>query len=284
MARKAASLAVDQVMLDLEDGIAPPAKVDARARVIASLRSRDWSGKIASVRVNDASTEWFEDDVLDIVGAAGEFIDSIVLPKVEATSHVIALALLLDRVERERRLQRRIAIEPQIESARGLEVAAAIAAAHERVVSLTFGPADYAASINSPMLTIGDHRLAYPGHVWHYPLSRIVTAAKAAGLAAIDGPFGALEDEKGLRDSASMARALGCDGKWAIHPSQIEPITHVFTPGGDEVERARRIAERYAGAAAERGVGAVAYEGELVDAASLRLARTLLPERPTSTD
>src|SRR5215469_9071057 len=227
MARKAASLAVDQVMLDLEDAIAPTAKVDARARVVASLRSLDWSGKIASVRVNDATTPWFERDVLDIVGAAGAFIDSIVLPKVEATSHVIALALLLDRVEREHRLARRIAIEPQIESARGLEAAAEIAVAHERVVSLTFGPADYAASINSPMLTIGDHRLSYPGHVWHYALSRIVAAAKAAGLAAIDGPFGALEDERGLADSASMARALGCDGKWAIHPNQIATLTNV---------------------------------------------------------
>jgi len=284
MAAKACALDVDQVMLDLEDAIAPAAKPEARKQAIDSVMQLDWSGKILSVRVNDVTTEWFERDVLDVVGAAGSKIQTIVLPKVERPSDVRTLALLLSRVERERNLQRRIGIEPQIESPLGLVAVQSIAAAHERVESLTFGPADFAASIGSPMLTIGGHTIDYPGHVWHYALSRIVTAAKAFGLAAIDGPFGALRDAQGLEQSASMARALGCDGKWAIHPDQIELITRTFTPSDEELARARRISERYAGASGAGGVGAVSYESELLDAASARLAQSLLRRSAKPTD
>lgn len=276
MAAKAAALDVDQVMLDLEDAVAPAAKVDARMRVVESLSSASWTNKIVSVRVNDVTSAWFERDVLDVVEAAGDKIDTIVLPKVERPSDVRTLALLLARVERAKGRERPIGIEPQIESAKGLACCEKIAQAHERVESLTFGPADFAASIGSPALTIGDHRLPYPGHVWHYAMSRIVVAAKAAGLAAIDGPYGAINDNEGLAESVQMARVLGFDGKWAIHPAQIDPITKTFTPTAAELERARRISDRYGRALSGEGVGAVAFEGELVDAASLRLAQRAL--------
>lgn len=282
MAAKAAALDVDQVMLDLEDAVAPDAKPQARARVIESLNALDWHDKIASVRVNDETTAWFERDVSEVVGGAGQRIQTIVLPKVESPAQVRTLALLLSRVERRKGIGRRIGIEPQIESARGLVAAESIAAADARVVSLTFGPADFAASIGSPVLTIGDHHTSYPGHIWHYPLARIVVAAKAAGIAAIDGPYGVLQDEAGLAESASMARALGCDGKWAIHPRQIETITRTFTPTSEELARAAAIARRYAGATSAEGVGAVSYESELLDAASARLAESLLRKMPKS--
>jgi citrate lyase subunit beta/citryl-CoA lyase len=280
MAAKAAALDVDQVMLDLEDAVAPAAKVEARAGVIGSLLTATWNTKIVSVRVNDVRSQWFERDVLDVVEAAGDKIDTIVLPKAEQPSDVRTLALLLGRLERARGFARRIGIEPQIESASGLARSEEIAQAHERVESLTFGPADFAASIGSPALTIGGHRFPYPGHVWHYAMSRIVVAAKAAGLAAIDGPYGAIKDREGLVESAQMAKVLGFDGKWAIHPSQVGPIVETFAPTADELDRARRIADRYGRALSGEGVGAVAFEGELVDAATLRLAeRALRNER-----
>jgi citrate lyase beta subunit len=284
MAAKAAMLDVDQVMLDLEDAVAPPAKPEARKRVVDSLTNLDWSGKIVSVRVNVVSTQWFERDVTEVVAAAGHIIQTIVLPKVEEPADVRTLALLLRRIEREKNFERAIGIEPQIESARGLVNAEQIATSHQRVESLTFGPADFAASIGAPSLTIGGHQFRYPGHVWQYALSRIVVAAKAAGLAAIDGPYGALDDSAGLVESALMARALGCDGKWAVHPSQIAPITETFTPTKEEIARARRIAARYAQASSGEGVGAISYEDELLDAASAKLAGSLLRRTPKSTD
>jgi citrate lyase subunit beta / citryl-CoA lyase len=276
MMAKAASLRVDQVMLDLEDAVADNAKVAARATVIAALGNHDWSEKILSVRVNARSTRWFEDDVREVVGAAGDAIDTVVMPKADDADDVLALASLLDDVETERGLERRVGIEPQIESARGLCFAERIAFAHERVESLTFGPADFAASIGSPVLAIGEFKVGYPGHVWHYALSRIVVAAKAAGLVAIDGPYGNIDDSDGLRESAQLARILGCDGKWAIHPSQIEPLTLAFTPSDEELARAREIAARYETATTGERTGAVKHGGELLDAASLRLAKSTL--------
>lgn len=276
MMAKAASLRVDQVLLDLEDAVADGAKIAARATVIAALREHDWSGKIVSVRVNARPTRWFEDDVREVVGAAGDAIDSVVMPKVDDADDALALAKLLDEVETEHGLERQIVIEPQIESARGLCFVERIAFAHERIESLTFGPADFAASIGSPVLAIGEFKVGYPGHVWHYALARIVVAAKAAGLVAIDGPYGNIDDVEGLRESARMARVLGCDGKWAIHPSQVEPLTEVFTPSDEELARAREIAERYETATAREHSGAVKHGGELLDAASLRLAKSTL--------
>jgi citrate lyase subunit beta/citryl-CoA lyase len=276
MIAKAAGLDVDQVMLDLEDAVAPDAKVAARAHVVNALLQHDWTGKIVSVRVNALTTPWFERDVIEVVEGAVGAIGTIVLPKTDDADDVIKLAELLDHIENAKYATRRIGIEPQIESAHGLCFVERIAFAHERIESLTFGPADFAASIGSPVLSIGAFRFPYPGHVWHYALSRIVVAAKASGLAAIDGPYGNLEDTDGLIESSHMARVLGCDGKWAIHPSQIEPITTVFTPSEEELERARDIAQRYARATGSEGMGAVAHEGELLDAASLRLADSTL--------
>ena len=275
MAAKAASLAVDQVMLDLEDAVAPSAKPEARSQVARSLQRLDWSGKTISVRVNPVASSWFQRDVDEVAGIAGDRIDTVVLPKVESAAAVRELALMLHRIERERNFARRIGIEPQIESAKGLGCVEEIATADERVESLTFGPADFAASIGSPVLTIGGEAGDYPGYVWHYALARIVAAAKAVGLAAIDGPLGILKDEKRLERSARIARALGCDGKWAIHPDQIAPIQAIFTSSAEEMARARGIADRYA-ESGRSAAGATSYEGELLDAASLRLAEAIL--------
>ena len=276
MLSKAASIGVDQVMLDLEDAVAPDMKESSRATVVRALREHRWDGKVISVRVNDYATPWFELDVIEVVEAAGDTIDTVVLPKVDGAHDVIALASLLERIERARGLTRPIGIEPQIESARALCFVEQIACAHPRVESLTFGPADFAASIGSPVLSIGEFRTPYPGHVWHYALSRIVVAAKAARLVAMDGPYGNFKDRDGLLESSMMARILGCDGKWAIHPDQIAPITEAFSPSEEELERAREIAERYRRATGAERTGAVAHDDQLLDAASQRLAEGVL--------
>jgi len=256
--------------------VAVDAKVGARATVVKALLDNQWPDKIVSVRVNAATTNWFEEDVIEVVRGAGARIDTIVLPKVESAQDVRLLAMLLTRTERRHGLARAIGIEPQIESAHGLRFVEEIAEADERVESLTFGPADYAASIGSPVLSIGTNELDYPGHVWHYPMSRIVVAAKSRGLAVIDGPYGVIDDTAGLLASAKLARALGYDGKWAVHPSQIETIVDVFSPTDAEIARAQSIVERYTNATIRERLGAVAHDGELLDAASLKLAESTL--------
>jgi citrate lyase subunit beta / citryl-CoA lyase len=247
MLAKAPSLPADEVIVDLEDAVPPPEKEAARRLAVTTLR-RGPLGRTTALRVNDRSTPWWEDDLR---AAADSQPDVVVLPKVESPEDVAAAAELLPAG---------IGLEAQIETARGLAEAERIAAA-PRLEALVFGPADLAASLGVPVLTIG-------AGTSEYPLARVVAAARASGLQAVDGPHARLGDDLGLVRSARRALDLGYDGKWVIHPRQIEPVNLLFTPSPAEIERAGRLL-----AAAE---GAARFEGELVDEASRRLAESLL--------
>lgn len=273
---KAAASAADLVFLDLEDSVAPDARPAARQTIIAALNEQDWGGKLRAVRVNATSSQWFYDDLITVVEGAGHQIDVVILPKVNLPGDVYMLDMLLGQIEAKLGLRHTIAIEAQIETAQGMAQVEQIATASRRLAALIFGPGDYAASIGAPVLEIGGQPAEYPGHLWHYALSRMVVAAKAAGLEAIDGPFGAYADQAGLETSARLARMLGCDGKWAIHPSQIAPINAIFTPTEAEVARAQRIVTRYREATGGEARGAVVLDGEMIDAASLRMAERVL--------
>lgn len=276
---KALASDADLVFLDLEDGVAPEARASARRAAVAALLREDWGSQLRAVRVNATSSPWYYEDLIGVVEAAGSRLDIVIVPKVEEPGDVYMTARLLEQIETRHGFGRPIAIEAQIETARGMLQVEAIAAAGRRLDALTFGPGDYAASIGAPVLAIGGEAAGYPGHLWHAALSRIVVAARAYGLQAIDGPYGAFRDPAGLTRSAGLARALGCDGKWAIHPSQLAPINAAFSPSAAELERAQAIVERYERATGVEARGAVALDGELIDAASLRMARRTLGRR-----
>lgn len=280
MLRKAAESRADEVLLDLEDAVAPAAKVDARSTIVEALRTASWGLKVVVVRINDVRTPWAYRDLVEVVEAAGDRLDDVMVPKVEGPEDLLFVARLLDGIEAHVGLSRRLGLEAQIESAAGCARVEEIARATDRLRTIVFGPADYAADLGIPVLSIGQEVAGYPGHLWHYAMARIVNAARAVGLQAIDGPWGALEDLEGLRASARLARALGFEGKWAVHPSQIDPLNELFAPTQAEVARARRIVEAYRQAAegesAEGIRGALRHEGELLDAASVRMAQRIL--------
>ena len=273
---RAATSPADEIMLDLEDGVAPAARPEARTNIVKALNEIDWGSRIRAVRVNDVRTQWFYQDLIAVVEGAGAHLDAIILPKVNRPEDVYMLDMLLHQIEAAMGLAGRIGIEAQIETAEGMANVEAIARASPRLETLIFGPGDYAASIGMPILRIGGHDFDYPGHLWHAALSRIVVAAKAAGLEALDGPYGAYHDTEGLRTSARLARALGCDGKWAIHPAQLDPINQIFSPTEAELSEARRLHDRYMRALGDEQTGAITLGGELIDAASLRLAERIL--------
>ena len=273
---RAATTEADLVLLDLEDSVPPAARPEARANIVRALNEIDWGGRLRAVRVNDVRTQYFYQDVIAVVEGAGANLDAIILPKVNRPEDVYMLDMLVHQIEMGQGLPARIGIEAQIETAEGMASVEQIARASRRLETLIFGPGDFAASVGMPMLRIGEHGLDYPGHLWHAALSRIVVAAKAAGLEALDGPYGAYQDLEGLRAAAILARQLGCDGKWAIHPSQIGPINEIFSPTHEELARAQAIHERYQRSLAEGAQGAFALDGDLIDAASLRMAERLL--------
>jgi citrate lyase subunit beta/citryl-CoA lyase len=279
MLEKAQSLPADEVFLDLEDAVAPDAKDDARRNVVAALRDGDWAGRTVVVRVNDWTTPWTHRDVVDVVGAAGDRIDCLMLPKAEGAHHVAALDLLLTQVERAHGLDLgRIGIEAQIESARGLVDIDAIAAASPRTETLVYGPADMMASLNMRSLVVGEQPPGYsPGDAYHYALMRILVAARAHGLQAIDGPYLQVRDVEGFRRSAQRAAALGYDGKWVLHPDQIAAGNEVFSPAQDDYDRAEDILEAYAHAVSDAGGrrGAVMLGDEMIDEASRKMAEVV---------
>ena len=267
--------AADEIFLDLEDSVAPAAKTDARAAVVSALMTYPYEGKTRVVRVNPVDSEWHEDDVTVVVAGAGKRIDCLMVPKVESADEVRALDGMLAALEESLGLARPIGLELQIESARGLDRVSEIAAASSRTETLVLGPGDLSASLRTPLLTVGGLSKDYPGDFWHYFLARIVVAARANGLQPIDGPFGDIGDVEGLRESARRSALLGCDGKWAIHPSQIAAINEVFTPSRSDVERAAAILDAYA-RAADRRMGAVMLGGEMIDEASRKMAEVVM--------
>ena len=275
---KARDSAADIVMFDLEDSVPVDQKKAARAQVIQSLLSLDWYKKTVTVRCNALDTPFAYRDLVDIIDNAGHLLDAVVIPKVNHPGDIHFVHRLLDGIEMDRQFSNRIGIEASIESAAGLENVSLTAKASNRMVSLVFGIADYSASIGARLVSVSGHGEAetdvYPGHRWHFPLSRIIMAAKANGLQVMDSPYGNFKDLDGLRRSAAMSNALGCDGKWVIHPSQIEIVNAVFSPSPEEIERARVVIEAYE-VAAESGRGAVSLDGSVVDNATIRMARQL---------
>ncbi|MDR2579533.1 MAG: CoA ester lyase [Fibromonadaceae bacterium] len=276
MHRKAFELAADVIMLDLEDSVPFDSKQAARAQVISTLGNADLRSYGISVRVNSVDTSYCFRDVIEVAQAVGNKINSLVLPKVDNAGDVHFLSRLLDGIELETGIETPIAIDATIESAIGVENIAEIAAA-PRVRSLIFGIADYSASIGARLNSISGHgeneQEIYPGHRWNFVMSKIAQTAKAHNLLAIDAPYGHFQDLLGLVSNAKAACALGFDGKWAIHPSQIETINNVFSPTKEEIDRAKRIIEA---AKASAGRGAFAVDGRMVDRATLRLAKKLV--------
>ena len=278
MIEKALASSADIVMLDLEDATAPAQKAEARLVVIDAVRNGDWRDRPRTFRCNGLDTQWMYRDVVEVLQGTECAVDRIVLPKTSDAADVRAISILLRQIEMEFGRADPAQLDVQIETASGVVHCEEIAVSDPRVVALTFGPGDFAASAGYPLAGIGladGWDAAYAGHRWHYPMSRLSIAAHAAGIGAIDGPYAAFRDLDGLRASAHAARALGYDGKWCIHPDQIAIVNEVFTPSAEEVEHARRVLSAYREATAA-GVGAIAIGTEMVDAANLRMAlRTL---------
>jgi citrate lyase subunit beta/citryl-CoA lyase len=271
MLEKAAALDVDEVIVDLEDSVPRDLKTDGtRKAVTDALERRDWRARIVAVRVNAPGTEWFEDDLRSLASSAGGRLDAVVVPKVESAQTVLAVDALLSQLG-----LARVALEAQIESALGLLHVEAIAGASPRLEALVFGPGDYAASLGISQTVLGGLDPHYPGDQWHYARSRIAVAAHAHGLEPIDGPYADYRDADGLVAIARLARAVGCTGKWVIHPDQIEPCAAVFAPSADEVEHAMRVLAALDDAA-RSGRGAAQLDGRMIDEASRRDAETVL--------
>ncbi|WP_101065491.1 HpcH/HpaI aldolase/citrate lyase family protein [Roseovarius salinarum] len=277
MIEKAADSAADYVFLDLEDAVAPPDKIKARANIIEALNAIDWQarGKTVSIRINGLDTHYMYRDVVEIVEQAGARVDTILVPKVGVPADLYTVETLLSQIEDATGLTHRIGLEALIETALGMANVEAIAATPGRLEALHFGVADYAASNRARTVVIGGLNPDYPGDQWHFALSRMTVACRAYGLRAVDGPFGDFSDPDAYTASARRAAALGIEGKWAIHPSQIELANAVFSPPEAEVTRARRIIEELQKAEAE-GRGAASLDGKMIDAASERMARNVL--------
>jgi citrate lyase subunit beta/citryl-CoA lyase len=276
MMDKAQRLDADEIFLDLEDAVAADAKDEARRNVVAALQSGGWGTRTVAVRVNDWTTSWTHRDVVDVVTQAGARIDCVVLSKADSAHQVAALDLLLTQAEKTAGLEvGRIGIEVQIESARALLDIDAIASASARTEALVFGPADFMASLNMRTLVVGEQPPGYEiGDAYHYALMRILVTARAHDLQAIDGPYLQVRDTAGFRRSAQSAAALGYDGKWVLHPDQIETGNHVFSPAQEDYERAEAILTAYEHSTSTAGGrrGAVMLGDEMIDEASRKMA------------
>lgn len=270
---KARELPADEVMLDLEDSVAPDAKDDARELAITALTGGGWDGKLVAVRINDATTRWAHKDVIAVVEGAPGAVDSLILPKVSSPAAVIWLDVLLGQAEKAADLPAgKTRIQAQIEDAAGLAAVEAIATASPRLASLVFGPADFMASIGMRSLTVGGQPEGYEFDAHHYPLMRLLVAARAARLQAIDGPYARIHDTDGLRKAATSVAALGYDGKWVLHPAQVDVVNEAFTPSAVDYARAARILDAYEQATSVDRRGAVMLDGEMIDEASRKMA------------
>jgi malyl-CoA/(S)-citramalyl-CoA lyase len=287
---KAAKSAADVIFLDLEDAVAPDDKPQARKNIIQAIGDVDWGNKALAVRINGLDTHFMYRDVVDVLEQAGDRLDLIMIPKVGTAADVYAVDMLVTQIEAAKGRKKRIGFELIIETALGMQNINEIAAASPRNESLHFGVADYAASTRARTTSIGGANPDYAvltdasesgardthwGDMWHYAISRMVVAARANGLRAVDGPFGNFSDAEGYKSTARRAAVLGCEGKWAIHPSQIALGNEVFSPSQKDVEQARRIIAAMKQAEAE-GKGAVSLDGRLIDYASIRQAEVLV--------
>lgn len=276
MLDKARSLPIDQVFMDIEDAVAPLAKPQARKNIVNALNEGGYDGKIRSVRVNDWTTQWTYADVIEVVEGAGANLDAIMLPKVQTADQVIALDLLLTQLEKSNGLEvGRIGIEAQIENALGLINVDAIAQASPRVETIIFGPADFMASINMKSLVVGEQPPGYDtGDAYHYILMRILMAARAYNKQAIDGPYLQIKDVEGFRRVAARSAALGFDGKWALHPGQVDAANEIYSPNQSDYDHAELILDAYEYFTSVSGgaKGAAMLGDEMIDEASRKMA------------
>jgi citrate lyase beta subunit len=278
MIEKAASSAADAVCIDMEDSVALDEKAANRANAIRAFKELDFGRLTRILRINDLETPFAYRDVIEIVEAAGERIDLIMLPKANSPDDVTFLDKLLTQIEAYRAFPRRIGIEAQIETASGFLAVRETAQASTRLEALIFGPGDYAASMQMPSAGIGEfdrHDEIYPGHRWHAVMHAIVAVARANGLRCVDGPYGSHKDASGLEKSCSIARALGFDGKQCIHPNQLSTVNSAFTPPASEVAQAEKIVQAYEQAVADRK-GVISLNGKMLDAANVRMAQSIL--------
>ena len=277
MFEKALNSNADYIFLDLEDAVSPNDKIAARANVIKALNEIDWNGKgkTISVRINSLDTHYMYSDIIEIVEKAGDKLDTVLVPKAGTASDVYMVDCLLTQIETNKKIKKKIGIECLIETALGMSNIKDIAKSSQRLEALHFGVADYAASLRARTVIIGGLNPDYPGDQWHHGLSELVMTCRAYGLRAIDGPFGDFNDPDAYILSAKRAAAIGIEGKWAIHPSQIDLANKVFSPPETEVTKAKRILEELDKAAKE-GKGAAQLDGRMIDAASARMAENVV--------
>ena len=270
---KAPTVVADMSFLDLEDSVAPLEKEAARAKVVGAIREQSWDDRVLCVRVNAWDTKWTYGDIIEVVGKAGERLDEVMLPKVQSAAEVVALDLLLSQVEQTCGLPpRHIGIEAQIETTRGLIAVDEICAASDRLEAIIFGPADFAASMEMPVLTGGVQIPEYPGDHFNYVFSRILMAGRANSLQVIDGPYLKVKDIDGLRDFSMRTRILGYDGKWALTPDQVTALNEVYSPTQEQFDRAFDILDAYEKATGSDRKGAVMFGDEMIDEASRKIA------------
>ena len=273
MLTKAPGLGSDMVFMDLEDSVAPLEKEAARGKVVDAIKNQDWGDKVVCVRINAWDTAWTVFDVVEVVGNAGERLDEVMLPKVQSASEIVALDLLLTQVEAHAGLPSgHIGIEAQIETARGLINVEEICAASPRLETIIFGPADFAASIEMPVLTGGVQIPEYPGDHFHYVFSKILMAGRANGLQVIDGPFLKIREPDAFRDYCQRTKVLGYDGKWALHPDQVTILNELYSPTQEQFDRAWDILDAYEQATEGDRKGAVMFGDEMIDEASRKMA------------
>jgi len=277
MIEKAIKSAADYIFLDCEDAVAPPDKDQARKNIIQALNDMDWkgAGKTVSVRINGLDTHYMYRDVVDIMEQAGHKLDTILVPKVGVPADLYAVETIMSQIEVAKGIKHKVGTEALIETPLGMANVEAIAACHSRCEAMHFGVADYAAFNKARTVVIGGLNPDYPGDQWHFALSRMTVACRAYGLRPIDGPFGDFSDPAGYTAGAKRAAALGIEGKWAIHPSQIELANAVFSPTAAEVTKAERILVALKEAEAQ-GKGAASLDGKMIDAASEKMANNLL--------
>jgi citrate lyase subunit beta/citryl-CoA lyase len=277
MFEKALNSEADFVFLDLEDAVSPNDKISARENVIKALKEMDWrgKGKTISVRINGLDTHYMYRDVVEIMMQAGEYVDTLLIPKVGVSGDVYMVDCMVNQIEQERNLKNKIGLECLIETALGMVNIEEIAKSSSRLEALHFGVADYAASLRARTVVIGGLNPDYPGDQWHHGLAKLAAPCRAYGLRPIDGPFGDFNDPDGYIDAAKRGAAIGIEGKWAIHPSQIQHANEVFSPPAKEVEKANRIIEELK-KAAEEGKGAAQLDGRMIDAASERMAKNIV--------
>ncbi len=277
MFEKALNSNADYIFLDLEDAVSPNDKISARQNIIKALKEMNWkeNGKTISVRINSLDTHYMYRDVVEIVEEVGDKIDTLLLPKAGTSSDVYMLDCLLTQIEANKKINNRIGIECLIETSLGMSNIKEIAMSSERLEALHFGVADYAASLRARTVVIGGLNPDYPGDQWHHGLSQLVMTCRAYGLRAIDGPFGDFNDPEAYVASAKRAAAIGIEGKWAIHPSQIDLANKVFSPPESEVAKAKKIIQELEKAAKE-GKGAAQLDGRMIDAASARMAENIV--------